>query len=147
MTLFPMETLLSPQLRCDGRDHVRFPFTSARIRLIEGQMLRAIAIAFLGLTTCREPAKPIERAEAPPAPAALSSDEGRVIDLTAKAAPSGASRELQPLDGHDGCIEMYTTCVSPGTRQENCTSASLRLACDEIAKLPSTGEQLKCVCP
>jgi hypothetical protein len=81
---------------------------------------------------------------------AVGPEEGRVIDLTATgggtAGVNAAPRELHPRDGHEGCVEMYTVCL-PEKAGENCTSARLNLACDELAQIPSDGERVVCRCP
>jgi hypothetical protein len=57
-----------------------------------------------------------------------------------------APREVHPLDGNSDCMEMYTVC-KPMNGESQCTGAPLLLACNETARLPSTGEPLRCVCP
>jgi hypothetical protein len=65
---------------------------------------------------------------------------------TGGAATAGGQRELHPLEGNNDCMEMYSACKL--VNGENlCTSAPFLLACDETARLPSTGEELTCVCP
>jgi hypothetical protein len=65
---------------------------------------------------------------------------------TGGAATTGGQRELHPLEGNNDCMEMYSACKL--VNGENlCTSAPLLLACGETARLPSTGEQLTCICP
>jgi hypothetical protein len=99
------------------------------------------------LFACPERPAPDREAETRTVPA--SAEEGRIIDLTAQAGAASATttpRELQPREGHDSCTEMYTVCI-PEKEGENCTSGRLQIECGEMAKVPGTGEPLKCICP
>jgi hypothetical protein len=111
-------------------------------------MFRASACVALLLIACPQPTNPGEEAEMPAEP--TPAEVGTVIDLTAQGGsqPSaqGTPRELQPREGHDSCVEMYTVCISNG-KGENCTSARLQIECGSTSKVPTTGEHLKCVCP
>jgi hypothetical protein len=119
-----------------------------------GLPLRAIAWASLALLACpqqsggastkRDPA-PVS-AQPPPGQVVPPVEEGRVIDLTGGGGASGSPSELHPLEGADGCVEMYTVCIPEG-QSEKCTSARFELSCGEEGKIPSTGEHVRCVCP
>ena len=61
----------------------------------------------------------------------------------ASAEPSGQVRDIHPIGGGTDCIEMYTVC----NQQSNCTSSPLVFSCGATAKLPTSGETLRCVCP
>lgn len=82
-------------------------------------------------------------------PSPTTKAEDIPVDLessTGGAATTAGQRELHPLEGNSDCMEMYSACKL--VNGENlCTSAPLLLACGETARLPSTGEQLTCVCP
>jgi hypothetical protein len=111
-------------------------------------MFRASACFAFLLIACPQRPNSGEKAELPSEP--TQSEVGRVIDLTAQAGSEasnpGTPRELQPREGHDSCVEMYTVCVS-NDKGENCTSARLQIECGSTSEVPTTGEQLKCVCP
>jgi hypothetical protein len=110
-------------------------------------MLRVLAGLVCLLFACPERPEPDREAETRTVPP--SADEGRIIDLTAQGgagSATGTPRELQPREGHDSCTEMYTVCI-PDRKGENCTSGRLLIECGDLAKVPTTGEQLKCVCP
>jgi hypothetical protein len=84
-----------------------------------------------------------------PAPSATTKVADMSVDpqpSTGGAANAVGQRELHPLEGNNDCMEMYSACKM--VHGENlCTSAPFLLACGETARLPSTGEQLTCVCP
>lgn len=59
---------------------------------------------------------------------------------------SPRSRTIHPTaDSNGECIEMYGSCTEPP--DQLCTSSALVVQCGERGQLPSTGEQLECVCP
>lgn len=66
------------------------------------------------------------------------------MKVVQESAPKRA-RTLTPADGAKECVEMYGSCTEPP--DQLCTSHALVIACGERAALPSTGEQLSCVCP
>jgi hypothetical protein len=110
-------------------------------------MLRVLACLVCLLFACPKRPAPDREAETRAVPA--SAEEGRIIDLTAQGGTASATRtprELQPREGHDSCTEMYTVCI-PDKKGENCTSGRLQIVCGDMGELPTTGEQLKCVCP
>ncbi|HET8938343.1 MAG TPA: hypothetical protein VFN67_33090 [Polyangiales bacterium] len=59
--------------------------------------------------------------------------------------PSPSTRTIHPTSGGNECVEMYGSCTEPP--DQLCTSNALALQCGEHGQLPSTGEQLTCVCP
>ena len=54
-------------------------------------------------------------------------------------------RTIHATAGSNECLEMYGSCTEPP--DQLCTSNALVLQCGERGQLPSTGEQLTCVCP
>src|SRR5262245_32021501 len=55
------------------------------------------------------------------------------------------AREISPVGGGTRCLEMYSVCKTVA-EERHCTSAPLSLDCGEEARLPSSGELLRCVC-
>jgi hypothetical protein len=83
-----------------------------------------------------------------PTPSATAGTVPKPVETPPRGGTSaaGARRDLHPIEGNTDCMEMYSACTLLNGENQ-CTSASLLLACGETARLPSTGEQLTCVCP
>jgi hypothetical protein len=87
---------------------------------------------------------PVNASPSPPAPATPPSLTPHPAD-SPTGLSSGPTRELGPIGGGTRCLEMYSACTMvDGERQ--CSSAPFSLECGEEARLPTTGEVLRCVC-
>ena len=56
------------------------------------------------------------------------------------------AREVGPIGGGTRCLEMYSLCKTV-EGERHCTSTPFSLECGEEARLPSTRELLRCMCP
>jgi hypothetical protein len=84
---------------------------------------------------------------APAKPGALEAPPGATLErpgTPAQAKTRGKVRQIAPLEGSTGCVEMFGSCTPPPERL--CTSSAFYLDCGERGTLPSTGEMLHCVC-
>ena len=106
------------------------------------------AILCLFALSCENNATKLPHGPAPTSTASAGAANGQNSPLPVpEHEPTAAGRrELHPLDGNSDCMEMYSACTMVNGENQ-CTSAPLLLACGETGRLPSTGEQLTCVCP
>jgi hypothetical protein len=59
--------------------------------------------------------------------------------------PPGPPRDIEARPG-SSCLTMYSWCQMVDGKNQ-CTSARFSLECNEVGRLPSTRELLRCVCP
>jgi hypothetical protein len=91
--------------------------------------------------------EPAPAPAAPAKPGALEAPPGATLErpgTPAQAKTRGKVRQIAPLEGSTGCVEMFGSCTPPPERL--CTSSAFYLDCGERGTLPSTGEMLHCVC-
>ena len=101
-----------------------------------------------------EPAPPPKEApanlapDAPQSPAAaapqLEDKELEPAKPPAVTKPAPRVREIRPLEGAAGCVEMYGTCTPPP--DQLCTTSALHVDCGQRGQVPPSGEWVQCVC-